>query len=62
MKPPKGWRWLRKGAIIKRGDKLRATKECEFALAQMSIGVHVYDSHYYIRRITKRKPTKRKGK
>lgn len=61
MTPPKGWRWLRKGESLIKGDRFR----CPFRLidgeypftSTTRIGLRAW-SKRYIRRITKRKSFK----
>ncbi len=61
MKPPKGWRWLRKGTVIQDGD-MYWSRACKEFHVSASAGDEVGDSIYissgeeipYIRRIKRK--------
>lgn len=59
MKPPKGWKWVKAGDVIREGDKYTRTgqhpKIVGYGKYAHDIGEEVHINEYFIRRIKYRK-------
>jgi hypothetical protein len=58
MKIPKGWRRLRNGTVIKRGDKLFNDVTDSWVWVDMTIGMRVVCDGNFIRRLANRRSGK----